>query len=64
MNVEIINQNNSKHLLSSCFNSNSSALQQNRFFYRKKITKDGCEGEKIFAQLKTVLCIFVYLCAI
>jgi hypothetical protein len=38
--------------------------QQNWCFDRKKITKDGCKGEKIFARLKTVLCVFVYLCAI
>jgi hypothetical protein len=32
-------------------------------FFPEKHTKDGCEGEKTFVQLKTVLYIFVYLCA-
>ncbi len=35
MNVVILNQNNSEHLLSSCFNSNSFAFQ----FVRKKTAK-------------------------
>jgi hypothetical protein len=60
MNVEILNQNNSKHLLTSCFNSNSSALLCRKAVeYAKSKSCKGCslKGQALYCCICAKSCI-------